>query len=238
MKTKSEISLQCQICLSGHMSLLSELDDSELSLLSARKSRVTYKKGQILFYEGTRPMGLFCVHEGKVKVSKIGSNGKEQILNISKKDDFLGYRSLLGEELYGASATVIQEATVCFIPKNDFLAVLNGNPIFLQKMLKIVSSELGVTEQKLADLAQKSVRERLAVTLLMLKETYGVEGEQSELIDLVLSREDLGNIVGTATETVIRLLSEFKSNGLVALENKKIKVLDVEMLKKEADLFR
>jgi len=91
--------------------------------------------------------------------------------------------------------------------------------------------------EKISDLAQKSVRERLAGNLLMLKETYGIDGEESTLIDISLSREDLANIVGTATETVIRLLSEFKKDGLIALEGKKIKVLKPRELAKEADFY-
>ena len=220
------------------MSMFNGLNEEELDRLSGNKSCVGYKKGQVLFYEGTRPMGLFCINRGKIKVSKMGSNGKEQILFIAKPGDFLGYRSLLSEEFYGASATVIEQAAICFIPKNDFLTILNGNPNFFQKMMKAVCHELGVMEEKLADIAQKSVRERLAATILMLKETYGMEGDGSELIDIALSREDLANIVGTATETVIRLLSEFKSDGLIALKGKKIKVLDTNLLLREADFYR
>lgn len=103
--------------------------------------------------------------------------------------------------------------------------------------MKAVCAELGVMEDKLAQLAQKSVRERLAATIIMLKETYGMEGEESHVIDIALSREDLANIVGTATETVIRLLSEFKSDGLIALKGKKIEVLDSQRLVHEADFY-
>jgi CRP-like cAMP-binding protein len=165
----------------------------------------------------------------------MGSNGKEQILFIAKSGDFLGYRSLLSEEFYGASATVIEPAALCFIPKSDFLKILNANPSFFGRLMKAVCHDLGVMEDKLAQLAQKSVRERLATTILMLKETYGMEGEGSDTIDIVLSREDLANIVGTATETVIRLLSEFKADKMIALEGKKIKVLDAAKLLHEAD---
>tara|TARA_A100000171_G_C2134907_1_gene149483 strand:+ start:1850 stop:2401 length:552 start_codon:yes stop_codon:yes gene_type:complete len=182
-------------------------------------------------------MGIFCINSGKVKVFKMGSNGKEQILFIAQKGDFLGYRSLLSEELYGSSATVLEPAAICFIPKSDFLKVLHSNPEFFGKLMKAVCHELGVMETKLAQLSQKSVRERLAATILMLKETYGMEGEGSEVIDIVLSREDLANIVGTATETVIRLLSEFKSDKMIALEGKKIKVLDADKLLHEADFY-
>ncbi|WP_053223761.1 Crp/Fnr family transcriptional regulator [Roseivirga seohaensis] len=233
----SKIQLQCIACKSRGESHFSDLKDEDLEILSEHKSCVTYKKNQTLFYEGTRPMGIFCINSGKVKVFKMGSNGKEQILFIAQKGDFLGYRSLLSEELYGSSATVLEPAAICFIPKSDFLKVLHSNPEFFGKLMKAVCHELGVMETKLAQLSQKSVRERLAATILMLKETYGMEGEGSEVIDIVLSREDLANIVGTATETVIRLLSEFKSDKMIALEGKKIKVLDADKLLHEADFY-
>ena len=237
MASKNQIDMNCKMCQSRHFSMIHNLSEEEIDKLSSHKSCVSYKKGQTLFYEGTRPMGVFCINQGKIKVSKMGSNGKEQILFIAKPGDFLGYRSLLSEEFYGASSTVIEQAAVCFIPKSDFLEILSSNQSFFKKMMQAVCHELGVMESKLAQIAQKSVRERLATTILMLKETYGMEGEGSDLIDIALSREDLANIVGTATETVIRLLSEFKSDGLIGLENKKIKVLDHSALVREADFY-
>ena len=104
-------------------------------------------------------------------------------------------------------------------------------------MAKRVAHELGLMEQKLVTIAQKSVRERLAATLIMLKETYGMEGDESNLIDIALSREDLANIIGTATETVIRLLSDFKTQKLISLQGKKIKVLNPQGLVREADFY-
>lgn len=236
-RKSNQVDIQCQFCKSRGDSLFEDLPEEELNALSEHKSCVTYKKGQTLFYEETRPMGVFCINHGKIKVYKMGSNGKEQILYIAKGGDFLGYRALLSEEFYAASATVIEPAAVCFIPKSDFLTILNRNPAFFQKLMKAVCHDLGVMEEKLANIAQKSVRERLAGTILMLKETYGMEGGDSELIDIMLSREDLANIVGTATETVIRLLSEFKNDGLIALQGKKIKVVDQKRLLHEADFY-
>ncbi|MGF1637886.1 MAG: Crp/Fnr family transcriptional regulator [Cyclobacteriaceae bacterium] len=216
---------------------MGELSKEELELISLHKTCIRYKKGQTLFYEGTRPMGLFCINSGKVKVFKISSDGKEQILNLNKTGDFLGYRALISEEFYNASATVLEEGAICYIPKTDFINILNANPQFFSKMMKRICHELGVMEEKLVTIAQKSVRERLAATLLMLKETYGMEGEDSDLIDIALSREDLANIIGTATETVIRLLSDFKNQQLISLQGKKIKVLNPKALIREADFY-
>ncbi len=217
--------------------MFSDLSNDELESLSLQKSCILYKKGQTLYYEGTRPMGLFCINSGKVKVFKITSDGKEQILYLAKPGDFLGYKALISEEFYTASATVIEEGAICYIPKTDFLNILNSNPAFFRKMMNKLCEDLGIMEQKLVTIAQKSVRERLAATLLMLKESYGMEGEESTLIDIALSREDLANIIGTATETVIRLLSEFKNQELISLQGKKIKVLDPQGLVKEADFY-
>ncbi len=238
MSTKKNIRIPCSLCAGKEHSLFSELPKDDLDTLSLHKTCIRYKKGQTLFYEGTRPMGLFCINSGKVKVYKISSEGKEQILKLGKPGDFLGYRALISEEFYNSSATVIEEGAMCYIPKSDFLEILQKNPAFFRKMAKRVAHELGVMEQKLVTIAQKSVRERLAATLIMLKETYGMEdSEESNLIDIALSREDLANIIGTATETVIRLLSDFKTQKLISLQGKKIKVLDPKGLVREADFY-
>jgi CRP-like cAMP-binding protein len=237
VKTKQKLHVDCATCKSRPNSHFACLGPEELETVNEHKSCIVYKKGQTIFYEGTRPMGLFCIHSGKIKVFKMGSQGKEQIIYLAKPGDFLGYRALLSEEFYAASATVLEEAQICFVPKNDFFETLQRNPKLYTNMMKAVCHELGIMEDKIAMLAQKSVRERLATTLIMLKETYGMEGDGSVLIDIALSREDLANIVGTATETVIRLLSEFKQDGLIALDKKKIRVLDARGLVQVADFY-
>ena len=237
MNTKKNIRIPCTLCAGKEHSLFADLPREDLDAISLHKTCIRYKKGQTLFYEGTRPMGLFCINSGKVKVYKISSEGKEQILKLGKPGDFLGYRALISEEFYNSSATVIEEGAMCYIPKSDFLEILQKNPAFFRKMAKRVAHELGLMEQKLVTIAQKSVRERLAATLIMLKETYGMEGDESNLIDIALSREDLANIIGTATETVIRLLSDFKTQKLISLQGKKIKVLNPKGLVREADFY-
>jgi CRP/FNR family transcriptional regulator len=233
---KVEFNIACTLCEHLKDSLFNGLEPEDLNRINMHKTCVHYKKGQNIFYEGTRPMGLFCMNGGKVKVFKNNVQGKEYIIYISKPGDFLGYRALLSEEHYGATATVLEDAKICFIPREQFFEVLQRNPVFMRKVVKAICHEMGIMEEKMAELAHKSVRERLAANLLMLKETYGMEGEGSELIDLALSREDLASIVGTATETVIRLLSEFKADGLISFEGKKIRVLNAKKLAKRADL--
>ncbi|WP_186756845.1 MULTISPECIES: Crp/Fnr family transcriptional regulator [Echinicola] len=227
----------CELCLSRKFSMFSGLSDEHLCNLSDSKNLISHKKGQMLFYEGTKPLGVFCVSSGIVKVFKTASNGKEQIIRLVQKGDFLGYTSLLGEEAYLNSATIVEDAKICFIPKETFLKLIAEDNNFHRRLTKAVCQNLGLMEEKLTDATQKTIRERLAFTLIKLSDSYGVDGGESRKIDLVLTREEIAGLVGTATETVIRLLSEFKKDSLIKFEGKKIIVLDRKGLARLSDFY-
>lgn len=227
----------CELCRSRKNSLFSSLPDSQLCVISEVKNLISHRRGQILFYEGTKPLGIFCVNAGVIKVYKTASNGKEQILYLAKQGDFLGYSALLGEENYTNSAMIIEDAKICFIPREAFLGSMMKNADFFKRITKQLSHELGVMEEKLTDASQKSIRERLAYLLLQLGNTYGVDGGGYQRIDLLLTREELAGMVGTATESVIRLLSEFKKDGLIELDGKKILLKDKKGLARLSDFY-
>lgn len=227
----------CELCRSRKNSLFSSLPDSQLCVISEVKNLISHRRGQILYYEGTKPLGIFCVNAGVIKVYKTASNGKEQILYLAKQGDFLGYSALLGEENYTNSAMIIEDAKICFIPREAFLGSMMKNADFFKRITKQLSHELGVMEEKLTDASQKSIRERLAYLLLQLGNTYGVDGGGYQRIDLLLTREELAGMVGTATESVIRLLSEFKKDGLIELEGKKILLKDKKGLARLSDFY-
>ncbi|WP_100627808.1 Crp/Fnr family transcriptional regulator [Algoriphagus formosus] len=229
--------LPCELCASRKYSLLSDLSESHICSISESKNLISHRKGQILFYEGTKPLGIFCINAGVVKVYKTASNGKDQIIHLAKAGDFLGYSALLGEENYTTSAMIVEDAKICFIPKESFLETLFGNTQFFKRVTKQLSHELNIMEDKLTDATQKSIRERLAYTLLLLASSYGVEGDEAQKIDLVLSREEIAGIVGTATESVIRLLSEFKKDNLIEFEGKKIIIKDRRGLARLSDFY-
>lgn len=235
MNVKLE-SPSCASCQSRLNNVFCTLTDEQLANLSVEKSCNFYKKGQLVFFEGNRPTGLYCLNKGKVKVYQIGIEGKEQIIRLAKDGDILGYRSLISGEKYTASASVIDDATICFIPKKTFFELLQTNSELSTRMMKVLSNDLKSAEKRITGLAQKPVRERLAETILMLKEFYGVDKENSS-IKANLSREDIANIVGTATETAIRVLSEFKSEKMIDLKGKKIQVINTEALMKAANVF-
>lgn len=237
MSTNHSPNTPCELCASRKFSLFSEMSEAQVCTISDHKNLISHKKGQILYYEGTKPLGIFCINGGVVKVYKTASNGKEQILHLSQKGDFLGYSALLGEENYTNSAMIIEDAKICFIPKESFLNTLFNNTPFFKRITKALAHEIGVMEEKLTDATQKSIRERLAYVLLQLASSYGIEGGENQRIDLVLSREEIAGMVGTATESVIRLLSEFKKDNLIDLEGKKIIVKDKRGLARLSDFY-
>jgi CRP/FNR family transcriptional regulator len=186
-----------------------------------------YKKNQPLFIEGTFPRGVFCIHSGRVKIFTIGESGKEQIIHIAKAGEVVGFRTMFSDEPYKLSATAIEECNICLIKREDFLDYLQKKPELMHSVLKNLSMELGQRAVFIKNMAQKTVRERLASVLLILEEVY--EGEM-----INLSREDLANYVGTATETVIRLLKEFKDDNLLEIHVRKIEILNKGALEREA----
>lgn len=228
--TSVESQTSCEFCKSHHRSLFKSLDQADIDRVDANRTCTKYKKGQVLFHEGTRPMGVFCINAGRIKVFHIGIDGKEQIIKVSGGGDLLGYKSLISEQLYGLTAEAIDDCILCFIPKEDFLSLLRPGSNFYMDLLQAVCRETGALSSKMTEMAQRSVRQRLALALLMLKDTYGLEQEESGEIEINLTREDLANIIGTATESLIRLLNDFKKEGLIETTGRKIRVLNSEML--------
>jgi len=219
---RNRIELDCQECSIRNDSAFGGLCSHSISAINGHKSSNIHRKGQILFHEGTRPLGVYCVNKGKIKLYKLGNEGKEQIIQIAKEGELLGYRSMISEELYPVSAETLEECHVCFVPKHDFLQMLVSNQELYAKLFKHACHELGIMTQNVTNLAQKTVRERLAITFIMLKETYGKDINESNKTVINLTREDLANIVGTATETLIRLLHDFKEDNIISTKGRKI----------------
>ncbi len=234
MKTQFEQPL-CDECRSRVGNVFCALSSAQVSDMSSEKNCSIFKKGQIIFNEGNKPGGMYCINKGKIKLYQTGEEGKEQILRLAKEGDILGYRSLISGDVYSASASVMEDATVCFIPKSTFFNFLQTNSELSSAMMQLLSHDLKDAENRLTGLAQKPVRERMAEALLMLKEFYG--SDKDGLINAAVSREDIANIVGTATETTIRILSDFKSEKLIELVGKKIKIINLPGLLKAAHVF-
>jgi CRP/FNR family transcriptional regulator len=236
MMTKKFQNPTCETCKARLDSVFCMFSEAELADLSTQKHCNFYQKGQTIFNEGNSPMGLHCINKGKVKISQSGSDGKEQILRLAKDSDILGYRALISGETYSATATVIEDSRICLIPKSIFFDLIQKSPSLTSNVMKLLANELKEAESKITNIAQKPVLERVAETLLMLKEYYGT-GPKDDSLNVTITREEIANIVGTATETVIRVMSELKKEGLIELDGEKIKIVKGDVLLKLANLY-
>jgi CRP/FNR family transcriptional regulator, polysaccharide utilization system transcription regulator len=219
--------------LSGFQ-LFKKLTEDEFARLNFEKSCAYYKKGTVVYREGSRLTGFYCVTKGIVKVFKTGIDGKEQIIRFAKKGEIIAYRSLLSQELACTTAKIIDEAVLCHIPYQTLLFLIQSNWQFSHHMLQIVCRELREANDYITDIAQKSVRERLAEVLLLLKENFDLDHQNT--LQISLTREELANMVGTATESVIRLLSEFRQDRLIELDGRRIKFVNIPGLQKVAGI--
>ncbi len=219
MLDKSHKNANCTTCEVRKNSLFSSFCDEELIDLNDSKSCSFYKKNQPLFIEGNLPRGVFCMYQGKVKIFTRGDSGKEQIIHIAKEGEVIGFRAMFSGDPYKLSASTLEESNICFITKENFLDMIDTNATLRKGIMKELSKELGERAVFMTNMSQKSVRERLAYSLLILGDIY-----KPDLINL--SREDLANFVGTATETLIRLLKDFKDEGLIEIHARKLEVLD------------
>lgn len=214
--------------------LFKKLTEDEFARLNFEKSCSYYKKGTVVYREGSRLTGFYCVTKGIVKVFKTGIDGKEQIIRFAKKGEIIAYRSLLSQELACTTAKIIDEAVLCHIPYQTLLFLIQNNWQFSHHMLQIVCRELREANDYITDIAQKSVRERLAEVLLLLKENFDLDYQNT--LQISLTREELANMVGTATESVIRLLSEFRQDRFIELDGRRIKFVNIPGLKKVAGI--
>ena len=210
------------------------LTEDELKSLNYEKTCAHYKKGSILYKEGSRLTGFYCIIQGVVKIYKTGIDGKEQIIRFAKKGDIIAYRSLLTQESACTTSKTIEDSVLCHIPYKSLLGLIERNSKFSLAMLRIVCAELKEANDYITDIAQKTVRERLAEVLLLLKQEFDLDAEKT--LQISLTREELANMVGTATESIIRLLSEFKQDKLIDLQRRKIKIINIQALIKAANL--
>lgn len=226
----------CQSCPHQQTSLLKCCTLNELELLSSQKSVQTYRRGQCIYQQGNKVLGLHCVHQGKIKIVRTGGDQKEHIVHLVREGEIMGYRPLLAGGHYSSSAVALDDCSVCFVPRLDFIGLLQSNKQFSNMLLHLLASALGQAEAQLLELAYKPVRERLAGALVLLQQTYGAAAD-SEPFSITLSRDDLASLVGTAKETVSRLLSEFKEAGYIATRGSRLTILDCARLVKIATQY-
>ncbi|MBI2259948.1 MAG: Crp/Fnr family transcriptional regulator [Flavobacteriia bacterium] len=226
--------IPCTNCEHGK-SIFCHLTEEEKSFLSEVKGLNYYKKGQTIFYEGNHAHGIFCLHDGKIKLSKLGKDGKEQIVRFAKTGEILGYRALLSNDNYQATATAMVDSYICIIPKDRFLKIMEMNSKLSLKLINLLSKDLKTAEQHLIDIAQKSVKERIAESLMVLGSTFGYLKDQKTL-NISMTRSEIADMAGTTTESAIRTLIHLSDEKIIDLEGKNIKILKPQKLLEIANI--
>ncbi|MFV5688152.1 Crp/Fnr family transcriptional regulator [Flavobacterium sp. ZT3R25] len=224
---------KCEQCIVREFSSLKALTKDELLKLSDCKTSHTIKKGEVIFEEGENVNGIYCVKDGICKLTKLSPNGKDHIVKLVTKGELLGQRSMISDEPVNLSAVALEDMEVCFIPKSEVMGYFDKNNQFSMNVMKTICGDLKEADDHMVNLAQKTVKERLAETLLYLHDTFGKNEDNS--LKIQLSRDELASMIGTATESCIRLLSDFKKLGLIDLAGKKIVLKDIAKLKRIAD---
>ena len=226
---------RCENCIMRQFNSLRAMNKEELKIVSDTKISKVIKKGEHLFEEGEKLDGVFCVREGVSKLSKLSANGKDQIVKLASKGEVIGQRSVISEEVSNLSAIALSDMEVCFIPKESILNTLNTNPNFAVEVLRHMAHDLKEADDVIVNMSQKTVRQRIAEAFLYLKINYGVDEEG--YISITLSREDISNVVGTATESCIRIISDFKKKGWLKTSGKKVAISNEKKLQELVDGF-
>ena len=221
---------KCEQCIVREFSSLKALSKDELLKISDCKTSHIIKKGEVIFEEGENVNGIYCIKDGICKLTKLSANGKDHIVKLVTKGELLGQRSMISDEAVNLSAVALEDMEVCFIPKTEVMGFFDKNNQFSMSVMKSICGDLKDADDHMVNLAQKTVKERLAETLLYLSDTFGKNDDNS--LKVQLSRDELASMIGTATESCIRLLSDFKKLDLIELNGKKIILKDINKLKK------
>ncbi len=224
------MSSKCEQCIVRQFSSIKALTKDELIKMADCKTSYTIKKGEPLFEEGETVNGVYCLKDGVCKMTKLSDNGKDQIVKLAKAGELLGQRSMISEEPANLSAVALEDLEVCFIPKTEIMQFFNENNQFSMHMMKTICGDLKDADDHMVNMAQKTVKQRLAETLLYLEETFGTNEDKT--LRIQLSREELAGMIGTATESCIRLLSELNKSEIIELTGKKISIINHNMLKR------
>ncbi|MDR0961221.1 MAG: Crp/Fnr family transcriptional regulator [Mediterranea sp.] len=207
------------------------LNDEQREFLANHFTLQNYKKNEIIHYEGETPKYLMCLLSGKVKIYKEGVGGRSQIIRMIKPVEYFGYRAYFAGEDYVTAAAAFEPSRLCLIPMSAIMTLVAQNNDLALFFIRQLSVDLGIADERTVNLTQKHIRGRLAESLLFLKESYGVEEDDSTL-SIYLSREDLASLSNMTTSNAIRTLSQFAVERLIAIDGRKIKIIDEEKLRR------
>ncbi|MEO5893753.1 MAG: response regulator [Ferruginibacter sp.] len=214
--------------LNKHLSTDEAGDINALQNLVANSAVNSYKKKQLVYTEGNHPLRLFYIQKGKVKIFKTSDDGKELTLGLFGEGEYVGYTAILEGAVYKETAEAIEDTVVSIIDKEEFESLIRTNKKTAQQFTQLLAQNVTGREQQLVGIAYNSLRKRVAEALVLLQKKYSKNAEGNFTIHI--SREDLAHIAGTATESIIRTLSDFKSEKLIDIREGSIIILNEKRL--------
>jgi CRP/FNR family transcriptional regulator len=232
---QSEELNDCRKCNASLKSIFCELEKNAINTIYESKKNVIYKKGEVIYNENSYPRYLFCINSGKVKIIQIDIDGNEHIIHLASEGEMIGYRAIFCGDKYNRTAIAMENSSVCLIPVDIFLSCVKENQKVAFKVFQLFSKELQEVEKKIIDITHRSVKERIAQCLILLKETYGVESDRCTL-KIIIRRDELASIAGTTRETATRILFELQKKKIIGLSGKKIQIINSEELFKLAKI--
>lgn len=209
-------------------SFFDALSTTEAMVVKSKLQRLELKKGQVLFREGSHSKGIYIVRKGKIKIYKTNAMGNESIIYIYAKGDYFGYRPLLASEPQPVSAVAMDNVVISFLPKEHFLDIFNRSDTLARRIVLTLTREFSVWINKMTVFTEYSVRERVALSLMILSRVYQKKNEKR--VTISINRDDFASFVGTAKESLVRTLRHFKDEGIIATLNTKIVVLKPQAL--------
>ncbi|MEI7661243.1 MAG: Crp/Fnr family transcriptional regulator [Bacteroidota bacterium] len=227
----------CKECGKTYETIFSHLGEDDFNLFSESKVVRQYKNREIVFNEGGKAQGVYCIREGKVKIYKNGVDGIEHITRIALQGELMGIKAILSGHPYSVSAATIEDTVICIIPKNVFFQLTLRSPQFNQAIIVFLSNLLENAEARMLSLAHKHVRQRLAESLLFLLQSFNPVTFPNSKLYLNITRHDLANLIGSSSETLIRILGEMKDEGIIGIKGRKIFILDHQKLDKIASFI-
>jgi CRP-like cAMP-binding protein len=218
-----------EICIEGASSVFRGLSQADKEVLDQHHQSVNYRKGETIIRGGTKPKGLICLVSGKAKLFRVGAGNREQIIKMLRPHSYLAYRSLFSDNSFPFDVVAIEKSAVVIFEKHTMSRILKQNADLAIKFMKIISEDLLSSDNRLISLTQKHVRGRIAESILLLRDTYGMEAD-GRTLRVLLSREDLAHLSSMTTSNAIRTLSGLVSEKILDIEGRKIMILNLSKL--------
>ena len=212
------------------------IEDSPLRGLLSKAQFLAFNRKQVVFCEGHPALGIFCIRSGRVKVSKMGYNGRPHILHISGQGEILNAECAFGSEAFTSTGEMMEEGSIAFIERAKFVDMISADPTLALLIADLLANRITASHEERVYLAEGTMRERMARALVVLGRNYGLECDKGVLINLPLSRADFANMIGTTSGTVMRLIKEFKEDKAIRLKGKHIVIERAEFLEEVAHI--